>query len=55
MHDFGGEGGHRVPTAQLPQSQGAFWRRADAVGSGFNDCASKAPSPVQAPALGQSE
>ena len=55
VHQFGGEGGHRVLTAQLPQSQGAFGRRADAVGSGVNDSASKGPLPVRAPALGQAE
>ena len=55
VHHFIRESGLRVLTAQLPQSQGAFCRRADAVGSGFTDSVTKAPPPVRAPALGQSE
>ena len=55
VHHFIRESGLRVLTAQLPQSQRAFCRRADAVGSGFTDSVTKAPPPVRAPALGQSE
>ena len=46
---------HRELTAQLPRGQATFCSRADAVGSGFTDSGTKAPRPVCAPVLGQSE